>query len=83
MLYDNIILTNRNLLLLNCVNNMYIFDGVQVNSVCLAGLTIYEGRVCDSGYRKVSIVRVIRSSDIKWTNQKYEFSLGQMNQTVH
>ena len=74
MLYDNIILTNRNLLLLNCVNNMYIIDDVQVSRVCLAGLTIYEGRVCDSGHRKVSIVRVIRSSDIKWTNFRENMS---------
>ena len=53
---------------------MYIIDGVQVSSVRLAGLTIYEGRVCDSGHRKVSIVRVIRSSDIKWTNFRENMS---------
>ena len=67
MLYDKIISTDENLLLLNFVNNKhmivkYMWQGkltvtsVHVTSVCLAGLTIkmYEGRLCDSGHRKVS-----------------------------
>ena len=45
------------------VNVTRKIDSVQVTRVLGgAGLTIYEGRVCDSGHRKVSIVRINQST---------------------